>query len=64
MIPDRAGFGPQRPTKIREAALSLFGAEGFAVSIRAIADGAGCSAGLVSITSGTKTASEKPSTNP
>lgn len=34
-------------TKIREAALSLFGAEGFAVSVRAIADAAGCSAGLV-----------------
>jgi AcrR family transcriptional regulator len=34
-------------TKIREAALGLFGAEGFAVSIRAIADAAGCSPGLV-----------------
>jgi AcrR family transcriptional regulator len=34
-------------TKIREAALSLFGREGFAVSIRAIADAAGCSPGLV-----------------
>lgn len=34
-------------TKIREAALSLFGAEGFGVSIRAIADAAGCSPGLV-----------------
>ena len=34
-------------TKIREAALALFGAEGFAVSVRAIADAAGCSAGLV-----------------
>jgi AcrR family transcriptional regulator len=34
-------------TKIREAALSLFGAEGYAVSIRAIADAAGCSPGLV-----------------
>jgi AcrR family transcriptional regulator len=34
-------------TKIREAALSLFGTEGFAVSVRAIADAAGCSPGLV-----------------
>jgi AcrR family transcriptional regulator len=34
-------------TKIREAALSLFGAEGFGVSVRAIADAAGCSPGLV-----------------
>ena len=34
-------------TKIREAALGLFGAEGFAVSIRVIADAAGCSPGLV-----------------
>ena len=34
-------------TKIREAALSLFGTEGFAVSVRAIADMAGCSPGLV-----------------
>ena len=34
-------------TKIREAALSLFGSEGFAVSVRAIADAAGCSPGLV-----------------
>ena len=34
-------------TKIREAALSLFGSEGFAVSVRAIADTAGCSPGLV-----------------
>jgi TetR/AcrR family transcriptional regulator, regulator of cefoperazone and chloramphenicol sensitivity len=34
-------------TKIREAALNLFGAEGFAVSVRAIADAAGCSPGLV-----------------
>jgi AcrR family transcriptional regulator len=34
-------------TKIREAALSLFGNEGFAVSVRAIADAAGCSPGLV-----------------
>jgi AcrR family transcriptional regulator len=34
-------------TKIREAALGLFGTEGFAVSIRAIADAAGCSPGLV-----------------
>ena len=34
-------------TKIREAALSLFGTEGFAVSVRAISDAAGCSPGLV-----------------
>ena len=34
-------------TKIREAALRLFGTEGFAVSVRAIADVAGCSPGLV-----------------
>ena len=34
-------------TRIREAALSLFGTEGFAVSVRAIADAAGCSPGLV-----------------
>jgi AcrR family transcriptional regulator len=34
-------------TKIREAALRLFGTEGFAVSVRAIADAAGCSPGLV-----------------
>jgi AcrR family transcriptional regulator len=34
-------------TKIREAALNLFGTEGFAVSVRAIADAAGCSPGLV-----------------
>ena len=34
-------------TKIREAALSLFGTEGFAVSVRAIAEAAGCSPGLV-----------------
>ena len=34
-------------TKIREAALNLFGAEGFAVSVRAIAEAAGCSPGLV-----------------
>jgi AcrR family transcriptional regulator len=34
-------------TKIREAALSLFGAEGFGVSVRTIADAAGCSPGLV-----------------
>lgn len=34
-------------TKIREAALSLFGSGGFSVSVRAIADAAGCSPGLV-----------------
>src|ERR1700679_2065913 len=34
-------------TKIREAALNLFGTEGFAVSVRAIADAAGCSPGLI-----------------
>jgi AcrR family transcriptional regulator len=34
-------------TKIREAALALFGAQGFGVSIRTIADAADCSAGLV-----------------
>jgi AcrR family transcriptional regulator len=34
-------------TKIREAALRLFGTKGFAVSVRAIADAAGCSPGLV-----------------
>jgi AcrR family transcriptional regulator len=34
-------------TKIRESALSLFATEGFAVSVRAIADAAGCSPGLV-----------------
>ena len=34
-------------TKIRETALSLFGTEGFAVSLRTIADAAGCSPGLV-----------------
>jgi AcrR family transcriptional regulator len=34
-------------TKIREAALGLFGTEGFAVSVRVIADAAGCSPGLV-----------------
>jgi AcrR family transcriptional regulator len=34
-------------TKIREAALSLFGTEGFAVSVRTIAEAAGCSPGLV-----------------
>jgi AcrR family transcriptional regulator len=34
-------------TRIREAALSLFGSEGFAVSVRAIADAADCSPGLV-----------------
>jgi TetR/AcrR family transcriptional regulator, regulator of cefoperazone and chloramphenicol sensitivity len=34
-------------TKIREAALSLFATEGFAVSVRAIANAAGCSPGLV-----------------
>ena len=34
-------------TKIREAALNLFGTEGFAVSVRAIAEAAGCSPGLV-----------------
>jgi AcrR family transcriptional regulator len=34
-------------TKIREAALNLFGTEGFAVSVRVIADAAGCSPGLV-----------------
>jgi TetR/AcrR family transcriptional regulator, regulator of cefoperazone and chloramphenicol sensitivity len=34
-------------TRIREAALNLFGTEGFAVSVRAIADAAGCSPGLV-----------------
>ena len=34
-------------TKIREAALNLFGTEGFAVSVRIIADTAGCSPGLV-----------------
>jgi tetracycline repressor-like protein len=34
-------------TKIREAALGLFGTEGFTVSVRVIADAAGCSPGLV-----------------
>ena len=34
-------------TKIREAALRLFGNNGFSVSVRAIADAAGCSPGLV-----------------
>ena len=34
-------------TKIREAALRLFGSDGFSVSVRAIADAAGCSPGLV-----------------
>jgi AcrR family transcriptional regulator len=34
-------------TKIREAALSLFGSEGFGVSVRTIAGAASCSPGLV-----------------
>jgi TetR/AcrR family transcriptional regulator, regulator of cefoperazone and chloramphenicol sensitivity len=41
-------------TKIREAALTLFGTAGFGVSVRAIADVAGCSPGLVIHHFGTK----------